>query len=363
MPLALATTTWQISRVGYAGHSTQSSFAFSPSGQASVAFHSSEFHALHFAALDAAGGWDITAVAGSLYGQCYPALKYRLGRPAISYSETNSAISVKAMHYAYFRGANPWEIERVHPGVWSDTSLDFDASRRPHVSFVNEDKCLTHARQALPGVWVSSVVDETANSGGFNSIAIAPSGYPAIAYTAIEGGRDVIKYAAFDGSRWTIGKVADGAGWCSLAFAPSGEPSIVYDSGFSASNVMFAACAGGTWHLEVVAEDAGSPSIACSPTGTLGVTYCQGGGRTVNYAAFIDRQWRHFEVDKAGKDQDGVMSGPFQLTSLGYSRTNDPAVTYYDGATGEIKCAIGTVALMGDSRWRDALGGSTPIIR
>lgn len=370
MPLTVATITWQVSRIEFAGHSTWASLAFSPSGQAAVAFHASSQKALRFATLNAAGGWDIESIETPLYGQSFPSLRYRFSQPALSYSSViyttpgDTSTAVRAVKYALRRGRGgtpPWTIEGVRPGEWTDTSLAIGPSRKPFISFTTKAKKLAYAYQANPSVWVGSDVDGPA-LGFFHSIAIAPSGHPAIAYLAPKSGStpQSIKYAEFDGAHWKMQTVGEGAGWCSLAFAPNGEPSMVYAvSRGAASEVVFAAYAGGAWHREVIASNAGSPSIAFSPAGTLGVSYHDNGAAAVKYAAFLDREWRHVVVDEAGKDANGVMSGPFQLTSLGFSPASDPAIAYYDNETGDIKCAMGTVTA-GVTGWVPIAGGLDP---
>jgi hypothetical protein len=75
---------WQIASVETAGQATWPSLAFSPSGQAAIAFHSSLNNALRFATLNADGTWAISTV-DAVFSDCKPSLAFRFGRPAISY--------------------------------------------------------------------------------------------------------------------------------------------------------------------------------------------------------------------------------------------------------------------------------------
>lgn len=365
MPLT-ATLTWQISKVDAAGFSTWPSLAFSPSGQAAIAFHSSHHRGLRFAELSGAGTWECETV-DALNGDSSPCLRYRFSHPAISYSavfypEGDSASAVRGLNYALRRGGTPrWTITSAAP-QGGDNSLGFDTSKRPWISYQNADRALACAHAQHPSVWVGSVVQKEI-AGGFNSLAMSPSGHPAIAYSVPGGGSTpaLIRYAAFDGTAWKLETIGEGDGWITLAFAPGGEPAVAYSQRVRGVNqVIYATRTGATWSRATIAADADSPSLAFAPAGTPGISYHDRAGASVKYAAFIDREWQHFLVEGSGKDTDGLPLGDFALTSLAFSATGDPAVSYYDRGSGYIRCALGTVTLGVDGGWRGIAGRFDP---
>ncbi len=79
--------------------------------------------------------------------------------------------------------------------------------------------------------WNLQIVDPEPNRGGDTSLAFDPSGQPAVSY--YDEVNSALKYASFDGTKWTTTTV-DGAGTTdvgrhsSLAFSPTGQPMIYY---------------------------------------------------------------------------------------------------------------------------------------
>jgi hypothetical protein len=336
-PVNVVSITWQISIVEIAGFSNWPSLAFSPSGQATIAYYSSLNSALRFATLSAGGAWELSTVE-TLSGDCAPTLSFRFNQPAISYH-----FSPAELRYALNRGQ--WTITTAGDGGYGN-SLAIGPSARPGISFSQKVGGLGYTESgANSSVWVSTNVDGH-GSGSFNSLAFNPMGQPAIAYSSSDGhGNDVIKFAVFDGTHWSLETVGPGAGWCTLAFTPAGEPAITYPvSSGSDSSVIYAVSRGGSWNPDTVAISADSPSLAFTPTGEPTISYYSRGG-SVNYAVLIDRVWKSFVVEAAGKDQTGQMTGPYTLTRLAMNPiTGQPAISYYDRANGAIKCAIGTVS-------------------
>lgn len=352
--MAVTTITWAIATVDVAGYSTWPSLAFSPSGQAAIAYFSSLNHALRFATLNPDGTWAIETV-DTVFGDCAPSLVYRFSQPAISYASTtyptgDTSNPLRAMNYALRRGGvPPWTITTFAPGGYG-SSLAFDASRLAGISFFDKDRALgyVHSADSSWSSWVGSTVDGLGN-GYFNSLAFGPSGQPAIAYssTGSGGANDSIKYAVFDGSHWSSKTVGDGDGWCTLAFTASGDPAISYvlSRSVSESSVIYGVFNGASWVREAIAAGADSPSLALTPDGGPAISYHDRAAMAVKYAVVIDRVWQHFLVDQAGKDQNGVFSGDFTLTSLAFSPSGQPAISYYDRNNGAIKFAVGTVSV------------------
>lgn len=299
------------------------------------------------------GSWAIDAV-DTVFGDCAPSLRFRFSQAAISYTYQASGSSPNEVRFALNRGGTPpWSIQTVAPGG-SDSSLAIGPSHGPAISFSDEDHALQYA---LAGSSLSTWVGDTVDGGGtFSSLAFTPSGQPAIAYAGSDSNdTDVIKYAVFDGSHWSSQVVGEGWGWCTLAFTPSGDPAISYMLQTErATSVVYAVSSGGGW-TRVEIANADSPSLAFTPAGEPAISYHDGGAAAVKYAVFSDRTWQHFLVDQTGKDQNGLYSGDFTLTSLAFSPSGQPAISYYDRYNGTIKCAIGTVSLPVTRTLRDLL--------
>ena len=122
--------TWQISTVERVGDLTKPSLAFTPSGQAIIAFFSSNAQALRFGALDSGGNWTISNV-DTVSDECFPSLALRSGCPAISYGVS----SAQELRYALYRGGNPaWSIQSVTQGG-STSSLAFNSIQRAGISY------------------------------------------------------------------------------------------------------------------------------------------------------------------------------------------------------------------------------------
>src|SRR4029077_8256729 len=103
----------------------------------------------------------------------------------------------------------------------------------------------------VAGVWSSQLVDSTvADPGRFNSIAIdPPTGLARISYVAAT--TQVVRYAAYNGTNWTIEDVA-GIGQVgsydatSLRLDSSGRPHISYYDA-TAGALMYASQTGAPW--------------------------------------------------------------------------------------------------------------------
>jgi hypothetical protein len=346
---AVVAAAWQISIVEIAGFSNWPSLAFSPSGQAAIAYYSSTDHALRFARLGAGGAWELSTVE-TLFGDCAPTLRFRFDQPAISYQFQEE------LRYALLRG--PWTITTAGAGGYGN-SLAIGPSHRPAISYAQKGGGLGFTESGEnSSVWVGTQVDGPGN-GYFNSLAFDVAGHPAIAYSSSDGhGHDSINFAAFDGAHWSHETVGPGAGWCTLAFTPAGEPAITYPSSLHQdSSIIYAVLSGGTWNLQTVALAADSPSLDFTPGGEPAISYYSHGG-SVMYAVLIEGVWTTSVVEQAGKDQAGQLTGPYTLTRLAMNPiTGQPAISYYDRANGAIKCAIGTVSIGARS------DGSVSIVR
>jgi hypothetical protein len=232
-------------------------------------------------------------------------------------------------------------------GGWGQSSLAFDpALKSPSISYYGfEDNKGLGYYQSQGSGWVGSIVDPSDGVAGFNSLAFAPSGQPAIAYT--DDANRMMKYAVFDGVSGNPQTVGSGDGWCSLVFTPAGDPAIAFVQGLgNPSSVTMALSSGGSWNIQTVVDSADSPSLAIAPTGELAISYYSEPSAAIKYAVLLSGGWAHFEVERAGKDSTGNLIGPFTFTSLAFNpATGQPAIVYYDRASAAIRYAVGTVSL------------------
>jgi len=87
--------------------------------------------------------------------------------------------------------------------------------------------------------------------------------------------------------------------------------------------------------------DTSALAYSPSPAFRWGVSYTDG---HVKYAH--GQGWSlkpNFLVEEAGKNQAEELIGPFEWTSLAFSPSGQPAISYYDSANYTIKYAVGTI--------------------
>jgi hypothetical protein len=342
---------WTVAQVDVVGFSIWPSLSFSPSGKLAIAFFARP-GVLRFAELNSSGSWIVSTVDSNVGQSC--CLKFRLDQPTISYYSGDSP------KFAILRGSPPWDIVQVaqlSERPTGDIRLALDPTEehrpghvpipkfRPTISIHNNPQGLAYFQAGSNiSVWTGSIVDNKA--GVFNSLAFSPSSQlPGIAYSATaENDQEVIKYASFDGAHWKRELVGSGRGWCSLAYTPSGQPAISYMEGeYPHYSVTYAEYTGANWNVQTVAAPADSPWLAFASSGEPVVSYHDMSADAIKYAVFSDH-WTHYEVEKAGKDQAGVMHGDFKLTSLAFNPANgQPAIAYYDHEQGAVRCAVARI--------------------
>jgi hypothetical protein len=341
--------TWQITPiVEGSGYSTEPSLAFSPSGQPSIAYSAGFARALRLATLGGNGIWTFETADEGSFGANTPSLRFRFNQPAVRYifpSGQRNNPGPDQLRFALRTGGS-WEIVIVAPDVSSSpSSLAIDASHRAGVSYSKEDHVVFSHAGTPWASWAGVTVDQ--GEAYEQSLAFSPSGLPAIAYSVVGS----IKFAAFDGRKWQIETVASThtlGGDCSLAFSPSGEPAICYrdmhrSGGRYGNHLIFVQLQGTNWIRETVAEAAEMGSLAFSPSGEPAISYHDIYGEAIKYAVFTDRRWQHFLVEQAGKTPTGDFIGPFLWTSLAFSPSGQPAISYHDRAIANIKYAVGMV--------------------
>lgn len=176
-----------------------------------------------------------------------------------------------------------WTVEKLFRGFNPSLALD-PSSRNPRISYY--DGRLAFAKPEVS--WVTEIVDD-GDCGDESSLAIDQvTGYPKIAYRAYTPELSHhIRYAEWDGARWTIeavGVLEEGhsAAYVSLALDPRRqEPRIVYVDQTDEEpylTVRYLARNDGEWATEVVGPAGGSasPSLAMTSRGEPNIAYRSG---------------------------------------------------------------------------------------
>lgn len=210
-----------------------------------------------------------------------------------------------------------------------------------------------------------------ASDGQYTDVAIDPSGNPWISYfDATNTALKVAQYVGTGGNcssgAWNCGivdTIATNAGdgqFSSIAFDARGRPWVSYFDGTNTALKVAtkgggfgSACTDTAWTCGTVdtigtnANDGKFSSLAFSPTGTPWISYHDGTNTAVKVAAFVGAggtgcavtTWTCSTVDTLGTNAaDG------QYTSIAFDNTGKPWISYFDGANTAVKVAnyVGT---------------------
>jgi hypothetical protein len=142
--------------------------------------------------------------------------------PHIAYNDING----DDLKYARWDGLT-WHVETVDsPGITGDhTSLVLDAFDRPHISYTSST-VLKYAK-FNGATWDFEIVDGYAWAR-WTSLALDSNGYPHIGYNDDTTSRKHVKFAEWDGSKWTIQNLTQGGGFVSLKLDSGDYPRMGY---------------------------------------------------------------------------------------------------------------------------------------
>lgn len=216
-----------------------------------------------------------------------------------------------------------WDITVVDSAgdVGDSSSVAILPSGNPAISYYDRtNNCLKYAWYDT-STWQTTIVDSL--GGGSTSLAILPSGHPAISY--YDSTNDDLKYAWYDGSAWqtsTVDSEGDVGGWGSLAVLPSGHPAISYCD-WTNKDLKYAWYDGSTWQTTTVDSEGTvglHTSLAILPSGHPAISY---GDTTtwdeykLKYAWYDGNSWHTEIVDSGGR-----------YTSLAILPSGQPAISY-----------------------------------
>ncbi len=330
-----------------------SSLAFQSNGKPAISYYEGIGQDLKYAVFDGTA-WQSTLVdsVGDVGG--INALAFLPdGTPVIAYQDTTHS----DLKFAAFDGT-VWQLATVDStgNVGTDLSLKVSPSGQPSISYfdaTNED--LKFA--SLDGTqWNITTVDSAGFVGFSTSLAFVAD-KPAITYSGrtLSNGRYTdIKYAERGSTGWVVSTVetVDGIGvdvaHPSLAVTLAGKRFIAYEKWYSSGEIWVASKTSdvfSNWVITriplnvLVASDLGyHPSLAISPAGQPVMSITMDPRNWImafphlDFVSFDGTAWTHTIVD------DSPTVG--YNSSLAFSPSGEPAISYFDKANGTLKFAV-----------------------
>ena len=236
--------------------------------------------------------WTVGTVDGggqqsALYGQYSSIALDSSGNPHISYATGVANISTGVgidLGYASFNGV-AWNKQVIDPALPYWTSLAMDSSNRPRISYFASGFTPDHLKYAAYNGSTWSLTDlanvSRANDAG-TSLALNSSDLPRIAYF---GQAADLMYASFNGSTWAAQPVdsAGNTGWDpSLALDNSGNAHISYSG--AGSVLKYASYNGSSWNLQTIDNYVSYSSLALDASGHPNIIYSNFGTDEIKYA-------------------------------------------------------------------------------
>ncbi len=233
----------------------------------------------------------------------------------------------------------PWEITTIDTSgdVGDHSSLAILPSGRPAISYFDlRNSTLKYAWLDVDG-WQTTTVDSDGHVGENTSIVILPSGNPAISYHDVQ--RDDLKYAWFEGKGWHTSVVdgADGgfmgATGTSMAVLPSGHPAISYRDHWNGW-LKYAWFDGDTWSTTVV-DDEGNvgheSSLAILPSGHPAISYIDTTNDRLMYTWFNGRKWQKTVAAQPGGTGTSLAILPSGQPAIVHDASGGIRYVWFDG--------------------------------
>lgn len=263
--------------------------AVSPAGSPAISYTLNS--GVHYAEPGSAG-WTVDTVAGFTNTEMQgTSLAFSpQGEPAIAYF-----LAVPEHLVFATRSGGTWNSGTVTTGIGppreNTCSLGFTPDGLPMIAYTKDAVTSPDSEVLLAAfdgsAWSFTTIEATAMPGSTRvSLAISPSGHPAVAYTDDDGS---LQLAEFDGSTWSASTAAAHGAYGSLAFSPAGRPAIAYviDTTY---DLAYTERFGSTWTTTIV-DDVGQtgldPSLAFSPSGRPAIAYTDFSNTALKYAEVV----------------------------------------------------------------------------
>ena len=222
-----------------------------------------------------------------------------------------------------------WTTELID-SAGSESSLAVDADGNLHVSYYYpvEGQLKYGFRPAKSARWFTMGLDK--GFGEFSTrITVDPKGNPHICYSP-----NILKYASFDGRRWTVQQIDPGGGlvsyFCSLRIGPDGAPQVSWyvESG---TYIRYAALKNGAW-IAQTADAENKPgkwnSMVLDNNGLPHLSYVTIVKWQLRYSYYTGKAWIRTVVDSPDMSPQGEQRG--MGNSLVLDTHGSPMISYYD---------------------------------
>ncbi len=220
-------------------------------------------------------------------------------------------------------------------GLYGDIALD--ASGRPHVIYVEHREVVSGFDDQLwyaywDGVrWQRDLVataQKMGDQGGYFALALAPNGFPMIAYasgTAISD--QTLHYATWDGAQWQISDTGAPAdhGQVAMALDSTGQPHIVSLDSME-NKLLYTFWNGSAWQTDLIADintpNDANPSLAMDAAGQPHVSFADRLAGEMLYATDDGQGWGTMVVNN-------VNDNPFEpYSDIQIAPGGNPAIAY-----------------------------------
>lgn len=219
---------WHTNCVEQDTHAGSNSMIILPTGQPAISYVDYTNKLLKYAVFNGTN-WQITEVGavGSLGILCSTNLvTLSSGEPVISYFTGSPDLDLK---FAWLDD-NVWYNTVIDNAVGFTFSMSRLPSDQPAIAYRKNSRLMYawHEGNDFTTNWNIVEIPDSGDGSGYDaSLAILPTGHPAISHTARGGGNPWLNYTWFDGTAWQTTGI-DLGDQSSLVISPAGEPAISY---------------------------------------------------------------------------------------------------------------------------------------
>jgi hypothetical protein len=231
-----------------------------------------------------------------------------------------------------------WQTGFIDKPYRLDTSsLKIGADGTNYIAFGGDDLML--AQKSPGGQWLITTIDSdrSAAVGSNPSLALDGNGYPHVSYQDFTNGD--LKYAAFNGTSWSI-EIVDAnnptgnelTAYSSLALDSGNNPSISY---WGDSKIKYAVFNGSSWNITKIYDTgttAAANSLALDSAGNPHISYYESIIKDLGYAHHNGTSWSNQFIDSGGDVG--------QYNSLALDSSGNPRISYYDATNTDLKYAV-----------------------